>query len=144
MKHFLDVAERQMEAVRVEAPNMTHFREQAKPAVRFELATKPSDIVPSVKDIVEKLEKADRMQRVIDSLGPWASAAMDDPGCCDKLKTIFNAVLELANVGMDFCMACGASVPPMIGEGTCPKCDPAGCALNAIKNAAPRSEVWPN
>lgn len=24
----------------------------------------------------------------------------------------------------DFCTHCGASIPPRLGEGTCPKCDP--------------------
>jgi len=33
----------------------------------------------------------------------------------------------------DFCRSCGANVPPIDGEGTCPKCDPEGCAKNQAK-----------
>lgn len=28
----------------------------------------------------------------------------------------------------DFCRNCGANIPPITGEGTCPECDPEGCA----------------
>lgn len=36
--------------------------------------------------------------------------------------------------GRDMCLACGANVPPIIGEGTCQKCDPKGCAENEVRN----------
>lgn len=31
----------------------------------------------------------------------------------------------------NFCIHCGANIPPIVGEGTCKECDPEGCRLHA-------------
>jgi len=33
----------------------------------------------------------------------------------------------------DFCIYCGATIPPIAGEGTCSKCDPEHCGGNMTK-----------
>ena len=33
----------------------------------------------------------------------------------------------------DFCRCCGARIPPIDGEGTCPQCDPEGCRKHQEK-----------
>lgn len=113
-KNFLEVAEREMEAVRVRGTHRTSIvgrlgvaieallqylknQESGVGDICFELATKPTDIVPGVKDIADKLAKAGRMQAVINDLGSWASAAQDDPGCCKELKAIFLRLLDLCD-----------------------------------------------
>jgi hypothetical protein len=36
---------------------------------------------------------------------------------------------------MGFCQACGADIPPRLGEGTCAVCDPRGVELNQQQHA---------
>ncbi len=151
-KNFLQVADQQMDIARARRESDTPIasavealiqylkdQESGVRDVRFECVAGPTDIVPGVKDIADKLAKLQKMQFVVNDLGSWASAAQDDPGCCQELKVIFLRLLELCDVPQDFhygtksdktlpdfCTGCGANVPPIIGEGTCNKCDPFG------------------
>ncbi len=43
-----------------------------------------------------------KFKKVIAKLGPWASAAQEDPKCCQKLKDIFQEVMELDHLPRDF------------------------------------------
>lgn len=44
----------------------------------------------------------------------------------DKLDAYF-----VDHGAVPFCSYCGALIPPREGEGTCPRCDPEGCAAHA-------------
>ncbi len=147
-KNFLEVAEQQMEIARCRdeadtpvasaiAAVIQYLRDQEAGVgdVKFEFApcAVPTGPAPTVKSIADKLAKCEKLQAVVDKLGSWASAAQDDPNCCPELKAIFNELLGLA-VPLDFCTSCGANVPPIIGEGTCNKCEPFGFLQNPQLN----------
>ena len=41
------------------------------------------------------IDYGDKASKVFKKLGPWASAAQEDPKCCQELKDIFQEVMEL-------------------------------------------------
>lgn len=42
-------------------------------------------------------ELESQMMGILKDLGPWASAAQDDPKCCQELKDIFLRVIDIAS-----------------------------------------------
>ena len=38
----------------------------------------------------------ERLQTIVDSMGPWAAAGLDDPSICTELKLIFGAIVLAA------------------------------------------------
>ena len=56
-----------------------------------------------------------------------AAASANPIGFVSILTSDFRWLLEqidLPRGELDFCVACGAHVPPIAGEATCPVCDP--------------------
>lgn len=50
----------------------------------------PANIYP----IIQENERLNHLNSILQELGSWASAAQDDPNCCNELKAIFLKVLE--------------------------------------------------
>jgi len=47
--------------------------------------------------------------------------------CRSELRKVLELIFVLPERATEFCRHCGACIPPRVGEGTCPKCDPEGC-----------------
>lgn len=62
---------------------------------------KDQDLRPYARmlNIRKVYKEANEMQAIMTELAPWASAAQDDPNCCDELKKIFLKVIDKAVSG---------------------------------------------
>lgn len=54
--------------------------------------------------MTERVSVADyrQLQKVINDVGPWASAIQDDPQCCAELKHIFLRLLTFADADPNY------------------------------------------